>query len=446
MKNNILYIFLALSIAFTSCEDALQVTPRDAVDASQLITNANSAAVAVNGMYDQLQDDDIFGLHYIMVPDLLADNTKHSGTFTSYREIDDNDILSDNVDITTTWGEMYEAIYRANLIIDLLPGVSDTELDPLKDQYDGEAKFVRAVMYFQLVRLFGRVPLITEPTRDLNSIEVPRSAEADVLAQIISDLEDARDQIGSSGDRTKASAGAANAYLAKVHLWMGNNAEAGAAADAVMADAVGYTMEADYANLWSGAISDEALFQVDFNAVDGNSMSFWFWDDPNGRHEFAPTDDLMAAYEMGDARMAASFTDVVNSADATHYVTKYSDFATGTDKPYGMRLADVKLIKAEAAARQGDYATAETQVNEVRARAGLAAITVDASNFEDVILQERRVELAFEGDRWFDLRRTGRVSAFLTGKGRQDCQQLLPIPQADIDTNPAIADDQNPCY
>ncbi len=132
MKNNILYIFLALSIVFTSCEDVLQVAPRDAVDASQLITDANSAAVAVNGMYDQIQDDDIFGLHYSMIPDLLSDNTFHSGTFTSYREMDDNDMLSDNVDVTTTWGEMYEAIYRANLVIDLLPVLATLLLSHLK--------------------------------------------------------------------------------------------------------------------------------------------------------------------------------------------------------------------------------------------------------------------------------------------------------------------------
>ncbi len=300
-------------------------------------------------------------------------------------------------------------------------------------------------MYFQLVRLFGRVPLITTPTKDLASVEVARASEADVLAQIISDLEDARDQIGSSGDRTKASAGAANAYLAKVHLWMGNSAAAQAAADAVIADAAGYALEANYGDIF-GASSDEVIFQAAFNAVDANSISFWFWDKPGGRHEFAPTDDLMAAYEAGDVRAAASFAVAVGGGGGSHYVTKFSDFATGTDQPIGVRLADVMLIKAEAMARQGNLAGAETIVNQIRTRAGLAGVTLTAGNFEDIILQERRVELAFEGDRWFDLRRTNRVEAFLTGKGRQACQQLMPIPQADIDTNPAIANDQNPCY
>ena len=438
----LLYI---LSIAFFlgSCTDVLQVSPRLSVDATELITDANSAAVAMNGMYDQIQDDDIFGLHYAMIPDLLSDNTFHSGTFTSYREIDDNDMLSDNVDVGSTWNEMYEAIYRANLIIDLLPTVDDAALEPLKAQYEGEARFIRAIMYFQLVRLWGDVPLITEPTKSLDNIEVARSAADAVYTQIIDDLTFAAANLPESSDRTRASKGAANAYLAKVHLTRGNWAEAEAAADAVMADGTGYALEGNYMDLYNGNISDEAIFQVNFNSNDANSISFWFWDKPAGRHEFAPSDDLITSYEMGDARMAAIDSAVGGGGGAT-YVTKYNDFATGTDKPYGIRLADVMLIKAEAAARTGDYTTAESIVNDIRTRAGLGAVTVDAGNFEDVILQERRVELAFEGDRWFDLVRTGKASAFLSGKGLQDCNILLPIPQGDMDTNGALQ--QNPCY
>lgn len=447
MKNKILYIVLTIGIVFSSCEDALDISPRDAVDSSQLITDANSAAVAVNGMYDQLQDDDVFGLHYMMIPDLLSDNLYHSGTFTSYREMDDNDVLADNVDISTTWNEMYEAIYRANLIIDLLPGVNDAALDPLKAQYTGEAKFVRAIMYFQLVRLFGDVPLITLPTKDLNSIEVPRNSEAEVLNQIVTDLQDAAANLPESSDKTKASKGAANAFLAKVHLWLGNYNEAIAAADAVMADGTGYALSGSYADLFNGGVGSESIFQVNFNAVDGNFIAFWLGDKPANRHEFAPTDDMMNAYEAGDTRMNASFTEATGGG-GSHYVTKYTDpnaaAGAGTDKPYGIRLADVILIKAEAAARTGDFNTATTLVNQIRTRAGLADITIDASNFEDAILQERRVELAFEGDRWFDLRRTNRVDAFLTAQGRESCKQLLPIPQDDRDTNPALT--QNPCY
>ncbi len=440
MRNNILYIFLTLSIAFTSCEDVLQVSPRDAVDASQLITNANSAGVAINGMYDQLQDDDIFGLHYMMMPDLLSDNMLHSGTFTSYREMDDNDMLAGNVDVGTTWDEMYEAIYRANLIIDLLPNVDDPALASLKAGYIGEAKFVRAITYFHLVRLFGDLPLITTPTKDLASVDIARSSESDVIAQIISDLTDAVAGLADGGSVTRASKGAANAFLAKVQLWKGDHAAALAAANAV----TGYSLESDYASLYAtGGGGSEAIFRVEFNTVDANSISFWYWDKPAGRHEFAPTDDLMNAYETGDLRQAASYT-TATGGGGTHYVTKYNDFATGTDKPYGIRYADVLLLKAEAAARGGDYATATTAINEVRTRAGLADITLDASNFETAILQERRVELAFEGDRWFDLRRTGKVTDYLTAQGRVADKQLLPIPQSEMDTNPSMT--QNTSY
>lgn len=438
--------FLFLS----ACETPLEVNPRASVAADLLITDASSAAVAMTGMYDALQRTGIFSDALPYQVDLLSDNQIHIGTFTSLREMGDNDVLSTNVEIRSIWDDMYNAIYRTNLIISVLPTVDDPALDPA--QFDGEAKFQRALMYYYLVNLFGPVPLVTEPLVTLDDVNKPRASVDEINNQILADLNAAIAQLSSSGNATRASKGAANALLAKMQLNLGNYSAAIAAADAVMADGAGYALEANYDDLFvPGTTSNEAIFQIAYNSVDGNSISFWYWDKPGGRHEIAPDPTLLAAYETGDLRYATSIANVDTTAnpdaESVFYINKYRDFATGIDQPYAIRLADIMLVKAEAAARSNDPATAQTIVNTIRARAGLADITLDAGNAVAAVMNERRIELAFEGQRWLDMKRSGEATTFLTAKGRSANDLLMPIPDREIETNTAITEaDQNPGY
>ena len=147
MKKNIVYLLVVGAMILGACEGPLQVDPRQSVDAEQLITDANSAAVAMTGMYDALQRTGVYSDALPYQIDLMSDNQIHIGTFTSLREMGDNDVLADNVEINSIWNDMYNSIYRANLIISILPTVEDPALDANKSQFEGEALFVRALMY-----------------------------------------------------------------------------------------------------------------------------------------------------------------------------------------------------------------------------------------------------------------------------------------------------------
>lgn len=444
----IVYIFTILLGISLGCEEPLEVDPRLSVDSNNLITNASSAGVAMNGLYDGLQAVYGTGAPNIVpiVVDLVSDNLVHTGTFTSLREMDENDILATNVGISEFWNNLYNTIYRANVIIDLLPTVDDPVLDADRAQFEAEARVIRAICYYHLVNNWGAVPLITTPLETLDDVNVPRTAESEVNNQILADLNAAVPNLASDSDRTRVSKAAANAFLAKVQLQLGNYAEASAAAGAAISDPVGYTLETNYMDLYNANVSSEALLQVDFNSNDANSISFWYWDQPDGRHEIAPSDNNTLVYEEGDLR--SSIVDsTVNSTSGPVFSRKYVDFATGADKPYVVRLADVLLTKAEADAQLGDFGAASDLINQVRTRAGLEPVTLDGGNFIEIISNERRVELAFEGHRWYDMKRYGTALDFLTSKGRGSNDLVLPIPDDEIDRNTAISQsDQNPGY
>ncbi len=446
----LIYIFLTLlGISLVACEEPLEVDPRLSVDSSNLITDASSAGVAMNGLYDGLQAVYGAGAPNIVpiVVDLVSDNMVHTGTFTTLREMDENDILATNGGIAGFWNNLYNTIYRANVIISILPTVDDPALDAERLQLEAEAKVIRAICYFHLVNNWGAVPLITTPLETLDDVNVPRTSVGEVNSQILADLNAAIPNLASDGDRARVSKAAANAMLAKVQLQLGNYAEASSAAAAAINDPVGYTLEANYSDLYNANLTSEAILQIDFNTNDANSISFWYWDQPDGRHEVAPpSENNLFVFEEGDTRSSV-IDSTVNSTSGPLFAKKYIDFGTGTDKPYVVRLADVLLMKAEADAQLGDFASASDLVNLVRARAGLEPVTLDAGNFIDIISEERRVELAFEGHRWYDMKRYGTALEFLTAKGRSENDLVLPIPDNEIDRNTAISQsDQNPGY
>lgn len=423
----------------SSCNDELNINPNQSIDSATLVTDASSASVAMSGLYSRAQD--LWRDQTYFNIDVLSDITDHVGTFVALREFQENNVFPDNGQLTSIWNNAYELIYGANLIIDVLPGVEDAALDAVKDQYIGEARALRAYAYYYLANVFGDVPLITTPVKNLDEINVPLSAYADVLNQAISDL-NAAEAVVPSGAATRISKGAINAMLAKVYMTLGNWPAAGTAADKVIVES--YSLVPNYMDLYNGSISSEAIFQLDFNSTDANSLSFFYWDKPGGRHEIAPSQAIVDAYEAGDARRAA-VGDAVGGGGSPYYCTKWSDFATGTDKPIVLRLADVLLIKAESLAEAGNLTDATTIVNQIRTRAGLSDVTLDAGNYKSIILKERMIELAWEGGhRWFDMLRSGEAEAYVTGKGQDVCQIRMPIPRAEVDANTAVS--QSPCY
>jgi len=436
------YIFIIVLFSFFlfACEKVLDVQPTQSLSTEEAIQNKNDVMRALTGCYDALQQTGLYRLDMIVLPDLASDNLDHTGTRQEYGQIDNNSILAENFIIEGVWNDSYDALNRVNSLLDKLPEIDDFT-DDERANVIGQLYFIRALVHFNLVNCFGAVPIKTSPTYGVDeSLDVGRNDIADVYQQIIIDLENATGKIGSQ-ENIFATDGAVKALLARVYLYTGQWELAKSFASSVINNS-NYQLDPDYNNLFSGASSDEIIFQIDFNTQDQNTLAYYFFPtSEEGRNEFTPSESMEDAYEAGDtARKNASLADL-------GFAYKYRDITTGTDKVKVLRLAEMYLIRAEAEAKlNGDVEMIKNDINAVRNRAGLENTT--ATSYGDLMLaieQERRVEFAFEGYRWFDLIRTGRAMEVLNNITSPN-QLLFPIPLSEItaNTNPDMY--QNPGY
>lgn len=317
----------------------------------------------------------------------------------------------------------------------------------------GEAIGIRALEYFQLVRTYGGVPLVLEPFESLDeAAQVSRASAADVFTAIETDLSTARTLLTSAGvgndaDRTRITPGFLDALGAQVHLQQGEWDEAEAAAMAVVTEAVNsgtYALADDYASLFeaNGAPTEEDIFRVSFTATDANSFGFYYQFE--GRFETGATEAIYNLYDpVLDQRFTASFDEVrPDGIEVVKFPT-----TVGTENIHVIRYGELLLILAEALAQQDELGDAVLYLEMVRSRAGLdpyAAIEVDTKpEVLAAIYLERRLELAFEGERWFDLARWDMVQAAV-GRTLPNPDHLLPIPVSELDV--AINMTQNAGY
>jgi hypothetical protein len=239
----------------------------------------------------------------------------------------------------------------------------------------------------------------------------------------------------------RATRAAANALLARVYLEEGKHALARDRATTVISNTE-YRLVPNYRDIWATKNSDESIFELQYSINNQNTLAFWFFPQAiGGRYGFAPSLNLFNAFEAGDTRRATT----IALSGSNRYGGKYTRIANGDDHVVVLRLAEMYLIRAEANARLGaDPTVVRGDINVVRARAGLAALATTVTNqtaLLDAILQERRVELAMEGHRFFDLRRLGRAQQVLNLSAER---LLFPIPQRERDVNPNLT--QNPGY
>ena len=339
---------------------------------------------------------------------------------------------------------LYDAINRANNLIEIVPTINDDAslTDPIKNDIVAQAKFVRAFCYLYLTNMWGDVPLILTPTKssDLGeALNVPTNPASDVMAAVIKDFSDAVSGLAPTRtDVATATVTAAKALLARVALYQENWGEALAKAEEVLGPGF---------DLTSMPFLSDQIYILGFTTSDGNVLNFFYGpSDVGGRYSIGPTVDIIAAFEPGDLRFAATLDTSSFSVPAG---LKYPSFSAGisgtaSDPVYFVRHAEMVLIAAEAAAEMGDFDKANMWFNQVRARAGLAPLTLDASNYVDAILKERFTEFAFEGHfRLIDLRRRGKALEVLGPIGYDPCDDVWPLPQRDIDRNPNLQ--QNDC-
>lgn len=440
------------------CDDEAFLTevPYDFVGATNFYKTSGDALAAISGVYATLINttgDNYYGRNFVMLTEFPAEAVTVYLSATNERSLVDNyTFTASHSYIYSTWTSAFAAINRANSVVERVPAIPmDTTL---RKRIVAEAKFLRALNYFNLVRLFGGVPLRTTETQSLDSLKLPRSSAAQVYSQIITDLTDAIAVLPpkasyTGGDIGRASRGAAKALLAKVYLQRGGTG-VGTAADfqsaLTMANQVvtdgGYSLVTDPAALFnlSNENNTEVIFDIQNTRQQGlggrigNHMvprnSSW-GASQNGSFEaeqpfydsFAATDKRKNAYFVQSfphkngttvAYTAAATASTVYGADSP-YINKWIDptlVTAGQEEPNFiiMRYADLLLMIAEASNEVNGGPTTEglNAINAVRVRAGIDPLTntLTKAQFKDAIFQERRWELAVEGpNAFFDSQR-----------------------------------------
>ena len=387
------------------------------------------------GIYSRLQVGNLFGNDAITFAGVLSDEMIHSGSFPTIAEMDINDINSANITSDDIWVSSYTGIYQANIVIEALD--NDTEYtgltDALRTQYLAEARFLRAFFHFVLANYYGDIPIITTSDLATNS-EVTRDPRADVYALVISEASQAASDLAGvdfgSNAQFRVGEWAAKALQARALLYSGDASGAAAVADDIIENG-GFSLEPSYGDLFQPgpAQSDEIIWGLFFSGTDQSGLAFQFL--PDGRFEFAVSPQLQAAVEAGDER--ALWEQNAGDSQGRFYTTKYTDVATGTDGTIIFRLAEMHLIRAE-----GNLGTSQalSDINALRSRAG---VSTKAGNMTiDDVLEERFVELSFEGHRWFDIARTGQADAIMSAINPSTWEStdvLLPIPNRDIQQN-----------
>jgi starch-binding outer membrane protein, SusD/RagB family len=490
MKKLIIMIIMA-GVVMACSEDFLEKAPLDSINTANYWQTEDDAINAINGAYQPLQWPKLYNMR-MWTSDIMAGNSiVGAGGGDDGRETQDMaNFVTDanNPGVLDLYRGPAPGILRANMVLQNVPGMDiDAEL---KDRILGEAHFLRAHYYFILVRYFGGVPLILQPQEPTGNLRPARDTEEEVYDQIIADFEKAiellppRSEYGPN-ELGRASKGAALGMLAKVHLTLGNWQKVVDLTNQV--EQLGYGLLDNYANVFDVVYenSKEHIFSVQYFG----KTSFDFWANENqaswvstftgprnadfvagGYGWNQPTQEFVNSYEEGDLRKEAtvlyeggpdfdgkeyksSFSTtgynlrkfLVPKSVSPNYDTNPLDFPV-------LRYADVLLMKAEALNELGQTTEAAEPLNKVRTRAGLDPVSgaVSKADFREIVLHERRMELAFEGQRWFDLIRVNDGDyglQFLQSMGKVNASRKhlqFPIPQKEIESNPNL--DQNTGY
>ena len=468
-------LLLTLVLAVSGCKKFVDLTPDNNIPVSGFYKTEADIRTALTGTYGNLR-----GIYngYYQYTELPSDNTRTFGeSEVAQGPFDRLTWTPVTTAISGIWNDSYRTVANANSVlgrIDPIPFASDAT----KSQYIGEAKFLRALMYFNLVRFFGDVPLVlTEITTEQESYQYGRTPAAEVYAQIEKDLLEAEAVLPTTytgANIGRATKGAAQALLGKAYLQQKKWPQAEAKLAQVV-NAGTYQVLPDVTNVFGLGKDNNAeiVFAVQYVASgfgEGNSFVHTFVPQPSGtsitfvtgNSTSVGTLDLYNAFEPGDVRRDA-FLGVFVGAETYYWARKFIYPVTQQNEGENdwpvLRYADVLLMYAEALNNNGKTADALVQVNRIRTRAKLAAKpALSQADTQLAIEQERRVELCFEGHRWHDLIRWGKdVSTMQAFKAKYTAldpvnanlspapeRRLFPIPTREIQLNPKLT--QNPGY
>ncbi|WP_147676362.1 RagB/SusD family nutrient uptake outer membrane protein [Algibacter pacificus] len=495
-----LYMQLLVVFLATSCSETfLEVDPKGTTLEENYYTNEAEAYAGLVAVYDAIGKQSRGFENMIVLLNSGSDDHYAGGGSSSdgsQLQVFSNYTISESNVATSYWSDFYQGIFRANTLLEKLPNV---DMDDVKKaRFTAETKALRAIYYFELVRLFGNIPLITAPLSTDEFYAVQQANPSDVYTQIETDLIDALanlpitlDLATEAGRLTK---GAAKALLGKVYLYQGKNAEAVAQFQEVNGtpgtkSIYGYKLLDNFSDLWlvGNNYNTESILEIAHTSESNADWGNWGWGNDEGNTlnvmvgprgyvrsagSTAPdyaagwgysiiTQSLVDAME-GDPRFNATIENIqayVETGEVEleegyqytgYYLKKFmplnSNVSTGggasalnyEQHTYMIRLADTYLMEAEALGATG--ARAQALLDAVRARVGLPSIPVSIDN----VLKERRLELAGEGHRWYDLVRTGKAATVLASRGFiAGKNEILPIPLTELENTLLI---QNPKY
>ena len=489
----LLSLALTGSLLVSSCDSLLQVDPRQSIDANGALTTPDAMNAALNSVYAKLRSARIYGRDLFAVSDALADvgqTTSNSGRLIGENNNQPGAHFG-------TWQTAYFAINEANLILDGLSKVEGASAAQLA-RWEGEAKFLRGLYYFDLVKVYsyiptaifepgvigqGGIPVVTEGVITSGaalSRQTPRSTILEVYAQIYKDLEDAKRLLGTGTGRgvQYGSGPAASALLSRVALYRGDWAKVVAESTAALSSGVGTVLSgAAFVNGWRAPVNPESMFEVRFalaeesigvneslqstytallNLTNKNAQGGW--------GDFIPNATVRGLFGLAPLQLGTPATDnnnwdVTRNADVraqlfttgntvrgagrqienTKFMSK-SGFAYADNVPV-IRKSEMHLNRAEANYRLNNESAALTELNAFKALRGLPAVTLSGTALLEEILLERMKEFIGEGQRFFDLKRNGRGIVKTTpavNLAFDDFRILPPIPQREVDGNPNI--------
>lgn len=457
-----LLLVIALWATFSSCKKTfLELLPPTSLTPEQALGTTADLQVALRGAYAGLRGVDFYGRTLPIIGDMMADNAYQSALNTNrYTFYQTYQYVVTDGNAAGIWNTGYTVILRANNIIN-----STIASSAAVDQYKGEAYALRALAYFNLVRFFAKpysdnpaglgVPIVTTYNPD---DKPARSTVAEVYALMIDDLNKAYSLMTQYTNSSQFSKYAAKALQAKIYLNMGDKANAKTAALDVINNG-GFTAitAANHAAYWANSAirTDklETLMEVSSDAVANLSFDAlsYLYSQAGNYGDIVCSDDLYAMFETGDARRALYPTGT-RAGLPTVFVNKYPVISGDLSDTKVIRLSEVYLIAAEASLPTNEL-DARTYVNFVTSRRGASPIISTGAQLLTDIMNERRKELAFEGDRYHDVQRmkadVTRGTNYPTAArtiAYTNFRRILPIPQAETDANPNIRPQQNTGY
>lgn len=491
MKNYIQFLIISSIILFSGCEDIVTEKPIDFLVPGNFPTTEKDALAATTAAYTRLHSS-IISFYYAFNPSDISYQGQHNMRPVSWFI----GLTAENGDATVMWQRNYQGVSLANTVINLVPEVSMPD-ETLKARLIGEAKFLRAFYYFELVRVYGGVPILTDLANPSELEGITRNSVNEVYALIKSDLHEAipvlPDEYQDS-DKGRATKWAATALLARVHLTLGEWEEAIARSEEVIRSGF-YGLAKDYNSLWGqeaeyillpglhGGLVNENVFDIQFQQDERRDFKqSWTGSRDSeivggvnavggGWENMMPTVDYLAMFEEGDLRKNISYMTELNGnvlesprtpgagPISGKYLNPNGDppkSNNGSQNTYVIRYADVLLMRAEAENELNGPDGAYEYINLVRERAGLPPLQgLSQSEFRAALRKERATELGFEGHRKFDLlrwdifvetiRNAKDEHLSIPASNIQEHNVLMPIPSREIEISKGSLT-QNPGY